>query len=241
MAYQNASGFARALAALLPWLGGLMAAIAVLGTVVRLALPGVAAYRSEIEDAVSGFLGRQGRIESIEVGWAGWTPYMVLRGFTLFDDAGSIPLLRFAEARISLDAPASLRHAALHPHSLMLATPELRLVRLMDGAITIEGIAGQGDGVLRWLLAQPRLSLFAERVTWHDRRAGRGPYTLHQARLEVERRGEIRRLRLQSAAHRPLGVSIKSRRRIKVAIEAKGDLITGDPIPLGAGSDWQGE
>lgn len=230
MAPQNASGFARALAALLPWLGGLMAAIAVLGTVVRLALPGVAAYRSEIEDAVSGFLGRQGRIESLEAGWAGWTPYMVLRGFTLFDDAGSTPLLRFAEARISLDAPASLRHAALRPHSLVLATQELRLVRLADGAITIEGMAGQGDGVLRWLLAQPRLSLAAERVTWHDRRAGRGPYTLHQARLEVERRGEIRRLRLQSKAHGPLG------RRIKVAIEAKGDLIT-----LGAGSDWQGE
>ena len=98
-----------------------------------------------------------------------------------------------------------------------------------------EGIAAQSDGVLRWLLAQPRISLATERVTWHDRRAGRGPYTLSQAHLDVERRGEIRRLRLQSAAHRPLG------RRIDVAIEAKGDLITGDPITLGAGSDWQGE
>ncbi|MDQ3777104.1 MAG: TIGR02099 family protein [Pseudomonadota bacterium] len=225
MAYQNANGGARARAASLPWLGGLLLAIAVLGMVVRLALPGVAAYRSEIQDAVSGFLGRQGRIESVEAGWAGWTPYLILRGFTVFDDAGS-PLLRFAEARISLDASASLRHAALRLRSLVLATPELRLVRLADGAITIEGIAGQSDRVLRWLLAQPRISLAAERVTWHDRRAGRGPYTLTQARLDVERRGEIRRLRLQSAAHRPLG------RRIEVAIEAKGDL---------AGRDWQGE
>ena len=235
MPHQNASGGARALAASLPWLGGLLLAIAVLGMVVRLALPGVAAYRSEIQDAVSGFLGRPIRIESVEGGWAGWTPYLMLRGFTLFDDAGSTPLLRFAEARISLDTPASLRHAALRPRSLVLATPELRLVRLADGAITIEGIAAQSDRVLRWLLAQPRISLAAERVTWHDRRAGRGPYTLTQARLDVERRGEIRRLRLQSAAHRPLG------RRIEVAIEAKGDLITGDPITLGAGSDWQGE
>ncbi len=230
MRHQNASSGGRALAASLPWLGGLLLAIAVLGMVVRLALPGVAAYRSEIENAVSGFLGRQGRIEALEAGWAGWTPYLILRGFTLFDDAGSTPLLRFAEARIALDAPASLRHAELRPRSLVLATPELRLVRLMDGAITIEGIAGQSDRVLRWLLAQPRISLAAERVTWHDRRAGRGPYTLTQARLDVERRGEIRRLRLQSAAHRPLG------RRIEVAIEAQGDLIT-----LGAGSDWQGE
>jgi len=239
--HQNASGWARALAASLPWLGGLLLAIAVLGIAVRLALPGVAAYRSEIQDAVSGFLGRPIRIESVAGGWAGWTPYLMLRGFTLFDDAGSTPVLRFAEARISLDTPASLRHAALRPRSLVLATPELRLVRLADGAITIErmaieGIAAQSDGVLRWLLAQPRISLAAERVTWHDRRAGRGPYTLSQAHLDVERRGEIRRLRLQSAAHRPLGVSNKSRRRIDVAIEAKGDLIT-----LGAGSDWQGE
>ena len=242
MAYQNASGWARALAASLPWLGGLLLAIAVLGMVMRLALPGVAAYRSEIQDAVSGFLGRPIRIESVEGGWAGWTPYLMLRGFTLFDDAGSTPLLRFAEARISLDTPASLRHAALRPRSLVLATPELRLVRLADGAITIErmaieGIGAQSDGVLRWLLAQPRISLAAERVTWHDRRAGRGPYTLSQARLDVERQGEIRRLRLQSAAHRPLGVSIKSRRRIEVAIEAQGDEL----ITLGAGSDWQGE
>ena len=238
MPHQNASGWARALAASLPWLGGLLLAIAVLGMAVRLALPGVAAYRSEIQDAVSGFLGRPIRIESVEGGWAGWTPYLMLRGFTLFDDAGSTPLLRFAEARISLDTPASLRHAALRPRSLVLATPELRLVRLADGAITIErmaieGIAAQSDRVLRWLLAQPRISLAAERVTWHDRRAGRGPYTLSQAHLDVERRGEIRRLRLQSAAHRPLG------RRIEVAIEAKGDD-HGDPT-LGAGSDWQGE
>ncbi|MGQ0592818.1 MAG: YhdP family protein [Gammaproteobacteria bacterium] len=224
MPHRNASGWARALAASLPWLGGLMAAIAVSGMLVRWALPGVPAFRSEIEDAVSGFLGRQGRIESLEAGWAGWTPYLILRGFTLFDDAGSTPLLRFAEARISLDAPASLRHAALRPGSLVLATPELRLVRLADGAITIEGIAAQSDRVLRWLLAQPRISLAAERVTWHDRRAGRGPYTLSQARLDVERRGEIRRLRLQSAAHRPLA------RRIEVAVEAKGDLA----------GDWQG-
>ena len=210
MPHQNASGWARALAASLPWLGGLLLAIAVLGIAVRLALPGVAAYRSEIQDAVSGFLGRPIRIESVAGGWAGWTPYLMLRGFTLFDDAGSTPLLRFAEARISLDTPASLRHAALRPRSLVLATPELRLVRLADGAITIErmaieGIAAQSDGVLRWLLAQPRISLATERVTWHDRRAGRGPYTLSQAHLDVERRGEIRRLRLQSAAHRPLG------------------------------------
>ncbi|MGH8563158.1 MAG: YhdP family protein [Gammaproteobacteria bacterium] len=230
MPHQNASGGGRALAASLPWLGGLLLVIAVSGMVVRLALPGVAAYRSEIQDAVSGFLGRPSRIESVEAGWAGWTPYLMLRGFTLFDDAGSIPLLRLAEARISLDVRASLRHAALRPRSLVLATPELRLVRLMDGAITIEGIAAQGDRVLRWLLAQPRISLAAERVTWHDRRAGRGPYTLTQLRLDVERRGEIRRLRLQSAAHRPLG------RRIEVAIEAKGD-----PITLGAAGDWQGE
>ena len=240
MAHQNARGWARALGASLPWLGGVLLAIAVFGMVVRLALPGVAAYRSEIQDAVSGFLGRQGRIESLEAGWAGWTPYLILRGFTVFDDAGTTPLLRFAEARISLDASASLRHAALRPRSLVLAIPELRLVRLADGAITIErmaieGIAGQSDRVLRWLLAQPRISLAAERVTWHDRRAGRGPYTLTQAHLDVERRGEIRRLRLQSAAHRPLG------RRIEVAIEAQGDLITGDPITLGAGSDWQGQ
>ncbi|MBA2591050.1 MAG: TIGR02099 family protein [Gammaproteobacteria bacterium] len=230
MPHQNASGWTRALAASLPWLGGLLLAIAVLGMVVRLALPGIAAYQSEIQDAVSGFLGRPIRIDSVQGGWAGWTPYLMLRGFTAFDDAGSTPLLRFAEARISLDSPASLRHAALRPHSLVLATPELRLVRLMDGAITIEGIAAQSDRALRWLLAQPRISLAAERVTWHDRRAGRGPYTLTQARLDVERHGEIRRLRLRSAAHHPLG------RRIEVAIEAKGDLIT-----LGAGSGWQGE
>ena len=146
MAYQNASGWARALAASLPWLGGLLSAIAVLGIAVRLALPGVAAYRSEIQDAVSGFLGRPIRIESVGGGWVGWTPYLLLRGFTLFDDAGSTPLLRFAEARISLDIPSSLRHAALRPRSLVLATPELRLVRLADGAITIEGIAVERKG-----------------------------------------------------------------------------------------------
>ncbi|MGH8585321.1 MAG: hypothetical protein ACREWE_03780, partial [Gammaproteobacteria bacterium] len=129
MAYQNASGGARALAAWLPWLGGLLLVIAVLGMVVRLALPGVAAYQSEIQDAVSGFLGRPIRIESVQGGWAGWTPYLMLRGFTVFDDAGSTPLLRLAEARISLDTSASLRHAALRPRSLVLATPELRLVR----------------------------------------------------------------------------------------------------------------
>lgn len=58
-----------------------------------------------------------------------------------------------------LDAPASLRHAALRPRSLVLATPELRLVRLADGAITLEGVAGQSDRVLHWLLAQPRAGL----------------------------------------------------------------------------------
>lgn len=71
MPHHHASGRARALAASLPWLGGLLFAIAVLGMVVRLALPGVAAYRSEIQDAASGFLGRPIRIESVEGGWAG--------------------------------------------------------------------------------------------------------------------------------------------------------------------------
>ncbi len=226
----HASGWARVLIATLPWAGGLCAAIAVAGLAARLALSGVATYRSEIEDAVSGILGRQSAIESVEAGWAGWTPYLILGGFTLYDDAGSTPLLRFAEARIFLDAPASLWNVALRPSSLVLATPELRLVRLADGAITIEGIAAQGDRVLRWLLAQPRIAVTAERVTWRDEHLGRGPYTLTQARLDVERHGEIRRLRMQSAAHRPLG------RRIEVAVEAEGDLIN-----LGAGSAWQGQ
>jgi uncharacterized protein (TIGR02099 family) len=203
-----------------------MAIIAALGIALRLALPASAAYRGEVESAMSGILGRPSRIESIEASWAGWTPCLVLRGLTLFDDGGSIPILRFAEARIALDVAASLWYRALYPRSLVLVGEELRLVRLADGAITLEGIASGGDRVLRWLLARPRLGLVSERLIWRDERAGRGPYTLTGARLDLVRRGEVLRLGLTGTARGA------ANGRLELVLEATGDLV---------GGDWVGE
>ncbi len=213
-------------AVLLSWAGGVLAGIAFFGLALRLALPGVAAFRGDVEALLSGYLSRIGHIESIEARFAGWTPWLIARGVTLYDDSGSAPILRLAEAQIAVDVAASLRHATLSPRSITLVTPELRLVRRADGRITIEGIAAEDDRVLRRLLANPRTRVLAGRVIGHDEKTGHGPFTLTGLRLDLERRDDSQRLRLSATGHGPLP------RRIELALEARGDVLS---------TGWQGE
>lgn len=139
-------------------------------------LPDIDAMRPRIERIASAALNAPVTIGRIEASWRRLNPVLALTDVTLHGPGGGTPL-----ALPRIDGTLSWRSVpALQPRflDLRIHAPELDVVLLPDGAISIGGIVvdpraggGGGNAALDWLLAQRKLVIQDARVTLRDERS----------------------------------------------------------------------
>ncbi|WP_019590759.1 YhdP family protein [Thioalkalivibrio sp. ALE20] len=138
----------------------------------RLFLPHWDGLHERLETAASETSGMQVRAESVELGWRGWTPELVVRGVHVVD--GDAEPLKVERVGATLDPVASLR--AWAPRLRLQAIGmEARLVRQADGRVTFHGhTMGTGEGAVleHALEAWPEFDGEAISLVWEDRVAG---------------------------------------------------------------------
>jgi uncharacterized protein (TIGR02099 family) len=138
-------------------------------------LPKVAEYRSDVEQYASKVLGTRITIGTIEAGWQGLRPELLLANVTVFDRDGREALtLPSVEATL---AWISVLIASPRFYSLAFERPRLEIRRDKAGRFYVAGIelhAGQaGDaGIAKWVLSQREIVIRDASVSWDDKQRG---------------------------------------------------------------------
>ncbi|MGI9229292.1 MAG: YhdP family protein [Gammaproteobacteria bacterium] len=213
-------------------IGILVLVTAVGATLIRLTLPDIGEYRSEIED----WLGRNGgypvTIQSMRADWQGWTPRLLLTNIDLLNQAGTHTLTGFDKTYIEIAPIKSLLQWQLIPRRLIISGVQLSVERLADGSIFVAGISidEQPDveplEMSDWLLKQDRIVIQNAQIEWLDAGHNQPPVLLSAVSLELRSDGD----RAQGDGYCELPG--KYGRSLHFAFDATGDLMstawTGD-------------
>ncbi len=138
----------------------------------RLLLPHWDGLHERLEAGVSAAAGMEMQAETVDLGWRGWAPELVVREVRMAA-AGADPL-RVEEVGATLDPVASLRDRAPRLR-LHVAGMQARLVREADGRVVFHGRSlGTGEGAVLEHAMENWPELDAEQLSlaWEDRVAG---------------------------------------------------------------------
>ena len=146
-------------------------------TLVRLSLPHINDYRGEVEQWISNNVGYPVKIEQINADWQGWTPFLYLKGITVFDKTGNTIAAALKSAQISFNPYISLLQWEITPFKITVTGPELSVIREHDGSIDFMQHDASTDRTIQknknnifadWLLLQKSISIEDATIDYID-------------------------------------------------------------------------
>jgi len=204
--------------------------VAVVATAIRLLLPDIGTYRSEIESWVSNYTNLPVAIRVIEADWQGWTPRLYLEDIDLLSRDTNSPIINFTEAQLSIDLLASLKHRQIIPKQLTVSGFSIAVIREQDGSIDIEGIRvdnyqdqeNRNDELANWLFGQSYIELQNISVEWIDKKHHQDSVSLTETNLRLRSDGS--RMQIEGAAMLPANYGAS----MNFAIDVTGNLLSSE-------------
>ena len=151
---------------------------AVIVTVVRLAIPEIGGYTSEIQSWVSNQMKHQVVIGKIDADWQGWSPNIYLKNIDLYSGENAKLITRLDSAQININILASIKAREIIPNYLSVSGLELNVLRRHDGSISITNdesnihtTTNKSSDLSIWLLKQKYIILENASITWHDEKS----------------------------------------------------------------------
>lgn len=194
-------------------------------------LPGIEAYRADIEQAMAAKLGRPVAIRTIEAHWHGLRPVLAIGGLEIQDAEGRPALaLEHVDADLSW---GSLWRLEPRFARLEIDGPRLDLRRDALGRLFIAGLELPKDeddrgGFSAWLLAQPRIVVRDATLVWHDEFRDAPPLVLAHVNIDMQNRG----------LHHRFGITAEPPRELAARLDLRADLEGRTPEAL---ASWTGE
>ena len=157
-------------------IGAAVLVAAVLVTVVRMVLPDIGIYRSEVEAWVGNYMGYPVAIRSLDANWQGWVPNLSLTNIDVLNRTGTQAITHFASAHIAINPLATLLARHIVPQQLVVSGFDVSIVRRQNGAIFIQGINMGTDAhanadrseLADWLFRQERIRIERGTIKWTD-------------------------------------------------------------------------
>ncbi|HSR63048.1 MAG TPA: YhdP family protein, partial [Gammaproteobacteria bacterium] len=214
---------------------GLIVVTAVAVTLARLSLPYIDNFRPDIQHWLGDYLGHPVEIEKIEADWQGWKPSLYLQQITVLNKSGVGKITDFKSAVIRFDPFYSLLQRQPVPSKVQINSPELTVIRQLDGSITItreaenlpfdDQTTSQTE-ITRWLLLQREIAINDARLTLVN--LARQDRTIELSNVSLSFRNITGRTQIAGSADLPgrYGDSID------FALDIHGDIST---------PDWSGE
>nr|VFK78351.1 MAG: TIGR02099 family protein [Candidatus Kentron sp. SD] len=182
---------------------------------VRLSLPGIGQFRSEVEQWISAATGRSISIGFLEATWRGWTPELAMKDIRLRganEDTSHIQSLR---VRVGFDPFAFWKATGIHIKKLLLSGISLTITRKSNGSLRLTGIGilpsskkPESEGVLSWLLHQPHVDMESASIRWRDEENENASFFMQNAHFSIRRNGTRHRIHMRM--HSPKGTFAKA-------------------------------
>jgi len=202
---------------------------AILLSLARLLLPTVEDFKPNVESWVSEQLGQQIQIATLDAAWFGTEPQLVLRGVQVLSEDRMENYGHFQQARLGLDIFTSLIEGRLVPGAFTIEGARFVVLRHKDNHVSVQGISGSGgedkdqtDLLKDWFFKQRVLDVKNSEIVWRDLKAGSRSWTFSKVNLRF-RNHENRHI-ITGDVSLPKALGSK----LKVAIDAQGDLLSGD-------------
>ncbi|MGR8933083.1 MAG: YhdP family protein [Gammaproteobacteria bacterium] len=146
--------------------GVLLTALALTG--IRLLLPEINAYRSELEAKVGEVLGTPVKIGRLRAHLSGFRPELILADIRVTAVSGSEPAIRLQEIHLEVDLLESiLSRRFLSVMQVTLVGAKLGVMRNADGSLAVTGLKNGGAPPL-WLLQGRDYRVLHSEVTWRS-------------------------------------------------------------------------
>jgi len=211
--------------------------LAVLMTVLRLALPVADRYRDALTQALSVRLDHPVSVARLRLRLVGWSPQLVLSNVTIGARHGGADLLRLRALQLDLDPLASLLAGAPRLRLLTLVGAELALHRARDGRVGLVGLAGPGPddpGALATLLSARELAITDGDLHVTDDALG-AQLRLTRLSLRLHNRGRFHRFALAAGALPGPGAAPVDAQDARLEVRANLQGASGD------WRQWDGE
>ena len=196
-------------------------------------LPNVSNYKQEIEQLVSGKIGRQVKITSLDASWQGFSPRIALRDVVIHD-LNAKPVLQLPEIKTTLSW-WSLAVLEARFSKIELVQPTLQVRRNQRGVIDVAGFPLQWDAKsanddrgLDWILAQHEISIRQGQMSWDDQARGQPVLHLKSVNFLLSNHWRQHQFALHAIPPSDLAAPIDVRGKFQQAVFArkKSDLST---------------
>ena len=143
--------------------------LAVLLSAVRVMLPDINQFRTEIVSSIGESIGKPIEMDGMTAGLNGIRPEVVLNGLRIIDPVDHSVLLRFDQLRAGLNVKEFLLTGNFQPRWVTIRGAALSVRRNLDGAISVVGL-DSGEELPRWIFEDGQFELLDSEVDWQDRK-----------------------------------------------------------------------
>ncbi len=213
----------------------LLVLAAVFLSAARLAVPVIENYKTEIENRASDIIGHRVKIATLDAGWYGLEPQLVLKGVRLLSEDGTESFGYFQQARIGLNVMGSFLEWRLKPSAFTIEGASLSIVRELDGKISISGLkkgavkkqglkkqASKNQVISDWLFNQRLLDIKDTELHWLDLQNDEAGWQFSNVNLRFRNDGDHHVINGSVLLPEELGA------RLEVAVDVKGDLLSAN-------------
>ncbi len=150
----------------------------------RIFITDVKDYRQEVERFASSVLEQEVKIDSMEAQLSGFSPLIIFNGVEMLTDDGARELVRFDQARLTVDPLRSILNFRIIPKTLTVHGVVIGVTRKLDGTLSIQGLNLDELGgtftskgaetvthtreLANWLFRRSELAIQNSTVVWLD-------------------------------------------------------------------------
>lgn len=216
--------------------------LAIAISLTRVFITDVKDYRQEIESFASSVLEQEVRIDSMDAKLSGFTPLIVFNGVRMMDNAGQRQLVRFEQARLTIDTIRSLTNLKIIPKAFTVSGVSLGIHRNKDGILQIQGLnmdelsgqfafknggtSGASKELADWLFKRSDLAIKNSTVVWQDETHDNKTIQFQNVNFNLRNDNERHQLTGTVTLPRELGQDFE------IAFDFKGNLLNP--------REWQG-
>lgn len=217
--------------------------LAIAISLIRVFITDVKDYRQEIESFASSMLEQEVRIDSMDAKLSGFTPLIVFKGVRMLNNSGTKQLLRFDEARLTIDPIRSLTSLKLVPKGFTVYGVSLGINRKKEGTLQIQdlnlaelgdqisfetqGVNTESTELADWLFNRSELAIKNSTVIWQDAGGANKPIKIQNVNFYIRNDNERHQVTGTVTLPAELGQDFA------IALDFKGNLLNP--------KEWRGD
>lgn len=155
--------------------------------------PRIESNRDSVVRLLAGEIGQPVEMASLTTGWDGWNPRLDIGNLRILDRGTDVASVTLPDVRLTI-AWDSLLFLELRLKQLSIDRPQLVVRRDAAGVVRVAGMTFDPEaktadqGIVDWVLRQPRIAIRDAAIGWRDDMRGAPPLLLEHVALRLENR-----------------------------------------------------